>query len=661
METHELISLFLYELEEELNEYTSSLMAFEKNTSDSDKIDDLYICVHTIKGSSNTLLNSLPKDRLSIRNPLQSITIITHNFEDILDFMKDKNTTLSKDEVEILFVFEKLLIKLHNEISSETGVGHSREVAAFVKKLEGLSGKMSTENVVTEQSATKKHFVELTLDCDPDFKHGYLSLIYRYIEEEYEEHYFTPSKEDLLKGEDFTYIAVQITSSQSQNQIETFLTSLKYIDSIKYLPFENSVTTIKEESLIPKEDRHEQIKKHRNHPLRIEPRRIDNVLKHTSKLVILKNKLDEFLSQNDFLAGTQKRKELEGIFDDINLHVDLLQQGVLEIRMTPFEQLFSRFPRDVRTLSDEYEKPIDFKTYGAGTEIDKTILDDLFEPFMHLIRNAIIHGIETPEERKAIGKPERGTITIIARHDKNRVLIDITDDGHGIDVEKLKKSVLEKGHFTQQTIDSLSREEAFELIFQSGVSLSDKVNEYAGRGIGMEAVRKKIDELNGAITIKSEKMMGTTITLSLPLTTSIIEGMITKINGEYFTFPISQVEEVISIKKSEIKDASGQHFFFLRQKEIPIIYGNDFFDFKAEENEDEPFLMVMVVRSQSQLIALSINQYLGQQSVVVKSLHPFIQNTNGISNCHILGDGSISLIIDTNDLSLHLIQSTEDD
>lgn len=663
MEIYELINLFIYELEEELDEYSSTTLNIEKELNFASLIDDLYINVHTIKGSSKSLLNNLNKEDYHIAKiHIEQIALITHTFEDYLETLKIK-TSLSEYEVTLLLMFENIVRDLKVRIEDDIEEPINEDIIKdFYARLENKEEDIDLNSINNE--TLNRHFFSITLNSDETYKHGYLTLVYRDIEEKYSDSVFIPSKDSLLKGEEFENITVQINSIEEQDIIQSFLEELENVDKVVNIPYKYTVKegysvqqtqakeTIKEyiNSYLP-EDKLSKKKKSKSQTLRISTKRIDNVLKHTSKLVILNNKLDQFLLQNDFLAGTKKRKELEELFSEISSHVDYLQESVLEIRMTPFDQLFSRFPKDIRELSIQYKKPIEFSYSGGNTEIDKNILDELFDPFMHLIRNAVIHGIEIPEERIAKGKPPEGTVHIQAKHDKNRVIITLTDDGRGIKLDSLKKSAVKKNLISQSAANNMSRNDLIELIFKSGVSTSENVTEYSGRGIGMEAVRKKLDAVNGSIYVSSKENEGTKITLILPLTTAIIEGMITKINGEYFTFPISQVDEVINVKKSEIRTSSDKKYFFLKEQEIPIIYSEEFFNMDSREDDpNNPFLKIMIVRAHNYIVGLTIDEFFGQQSIVVKTMHPFVQGAKGISSCNILGDGSISLIVDSNDL-----------
>ncbi|MDA1674926.1 chemotaxis protein CheA [Bacillus cereus group sp. TH152-1LC] len=661
MELNELINLFLYELEEELEEYSTTFFEIEKEANIS-LLDDLYINVHTIKGSSKSLLNNLNKeDNHVCKNHVEKIALITHTFEDYLEILKQKEELFEAD-VSILLEFDTLIRELKDYIENEsTETMEEEKIDIFFSNLKSHN----EEDEANLKNLSKRHFFNITLISDEDYKHGYLTIVYREIEQTYPDSFFIPSKDDLLKNKDFDLITIQINSEHEQDKIRDFILNLDNVGEVTNIPYNNRVVSsapkdyqtksIKEFIDSNKNEPNKSSRKRtKSQPLRISTRRIDNVLKHTSKLVILKNKLDQFLIQNDFLTGTKKRKELEELFNEINSHVDYLQESVLEIRMTSFEQLFNRFPKDIRELSKEYNKPIKLNTIGGNTEIDKSILDELFDPFMHIIRNSVIHGIESPEHRIQKGKNPEGTITVQAKHDKNRVIITISDDGKGINLETLKQVAINKNIVSPSLANNMNKQDLLELIFKSGVSTSEKVTEYSGRGIGMDAVRKKIDAINGSISVSSIDDVGTNITLFLPLTTAIIEGMITKVNNEYFTFPISQVEEVINIKKTEVRTSSDKKYFFLKDKEIPIIYAEEFFGMQLREKDDNPFFKIMILRSHNYIVGLTIDEFLGQQSIVVKSMHPFVQGAKGISSCNILGDGSISLIVDSNDLLYHL-------
>lgn len=676
MEINELIQIFLYELQEESNEFYTNLQNLENEFTSGGKdliplINDMFISIHTIKGSASTLHNSIRRQNHPLAHPLKIIAKITHEFEDYIDLLKEQEKELTLEDFEVMYEFDQMLNRLQDSLKNQDNLYPEENANSFLKKIKNKANTDKRESPETDCTiSSNKLFFNILLSCEEDFKHGYLSLVYRDIENQYKHATFSPTKEELLRGTNFDIISIQINTDASVTTVKHFLESLDNVTAVSHIPYqppkkieyanENSSKQLPSSDAQHEKDLPKRTKK-MTQPLRIDPTRIDNVLKYTSQLVILGNKFDEFLNQSNFLAGTKKRKELEAIFDDINMNIEFLQSSVLEIRMTPFEQLFSRFPRDVKSLSHKYKKPINFKTIGGSTEIDKAILDELSEPFIHLLRNSIIHGIEPPEDRLKKGKPKEGNITVHAKHDKNRVIIKISDDGKGMDIQGLKESALSKKIITTEQLKNLHDDEVLSLIFKPGVSSTKQVDEYSGRGMGMEAVRKKIDEINGAIFVDSKKEEGTTITLTLPLTTAIIEGMVSKINNEYFTFPITQVEEVTSISLTDIKTSSGQRFILLNDKEIPIVHAEEFFNFEKYFNttESPPFLKVIILTSQNQSVGLTIDEYLGQQSIVVKSLHPFIQHSQGISNCHILGDGSISLIVDSNDLFDYIKKPSE--
>jgi len=323
-----------------------------------------------------------------------------------------------------------------------------------------------------------------------------------------------------------------------------------------------------------------------------------------------------------------------------------LQEGVMRIRMVPISQIFSRFPRLVRDLSKQLNKKINLVIEGEDTELDKSVIEDLLDPIMHSVRNSIDHGIESAEERRAAGKPEEGRVLLKATNEGNMIVIDIADDGGGIDVEAVKAKAIEKGIISPNKL--LTEPEAYNLIFEPGFSTSKEITAISGRGVGLDVVRKSIDKLNGTVTVTSEHGKGTKFTIKLPLTLAIIQGLLVRVGTEIYSIPITSVIESLRVKPSEIKKIDNYEVFNLRSDVISLLRLNRLFGIRTDEKQDYNF--IVIVGTAEKKMGFMVDSLIGEEDVVIKPLRDQFTNSPGIAGASILGDGSVSLIIDVSQL-----------
>jgi two-component system chemotaxis sensor kinase CheA len=323
-----------------------------------------------------------------------------------------------------------------------------------------------------------------------------------------------------------------------------------------------------------------------------------------------------------------------------------LQEGVMRIRMVPISQIFSRFPRLVRDLSKSLNKKINLVIEGEETELDKSVIEDLLDPIMHSVRNSIDHGVESAEERRAAGKPEEGMVLLKAANEGNMIVIEISDDGKGIDVEAVKAKAVDRGIISPNKV--LTDVEAFNLIFEPGFSTAKQITSISGRGVGLDVVRRSIDKLNGTVTVFSEKGKGTKFTIKLPLTLAIIQGLLVRVGQEIYSIPITSVIESLRIKPDEIKKIDNYEVFNIRNDVISLLRLNRLFGIKTEEQTDYHF--IVIVGTAEKKMGFMVDSLIGEEDVVIKPLRDQFTNSPGIAGASILGDGSVSLIIDVSQL-----------
>ncbi|MDR1419941.1 MAG: chemotaxis protein CheA [Treponema sp.] len=323
-----------------------------------------------------------------------------------------------------------------------------------------------------------------------------------------------------------------------------------------------------------------------------------------------------------------------------------LQEGVMRIRMVPISQIFSRFPRLVRDLSKSLNKKINLVIEGEETELDKSVIEDLLDPIMHSVRNSIDHGIESAEERKAAGKPEEGMVLLKAANEGNMIIIEIADDGKGINVEAVKAKAVERGLISPNK--QLTDPEAYNLIFEAGFSTAKQITAISGRGVGLDVVRRQIDKLNGTVTVASEHGKGTKFTIKLPLTLAIIQGLLVRVGQEIYSIPITSVIESLRVKPEEIRFIDNYEVFNIRNDVISLLRLNRLFGIKTEEQQEYNF--IVIVGTAEKKMGFMVDSLIGEEDVVIKPLRDQFTNSPGIAGASILGDGSVSLIIDVSQL-----------
>lgn len=370
--------------------------------------------------------------------------------------------------------------------------------------------------------------------------------------------------------------------------------------------------------------------------------KIDNLINMVGELVIIQSMLGEIGS--DFTPG-RLPKLIEGL-EQLEQNTRELQESVMRIRMLPISFNFSRFPRMVRDLAAQLNKKIHLEMHGEQTELDKTVMEKIGDPLVHLVRNAVDHGIESPERRAASGKPETGRLTLNAYHQGGNVVIEISDDGAGLDREKILRKAQEKNLLSSVDAAILTDEQVYDLIFQPGFSTAETVSEVSGRGVGMDVVRRNIQALKGTVEIASRKGEGSTIRIRLPLTLAIMDGQLVRVGGHIYIFPLTSIVESMRCRKEQVsRVAGGCSVFRLRDEYVPVVELGSILNMPTRHTELEQSLMV-VVETEGGKIGVVVDELLAQQQVVIKSLEQNYHKVEGISGATILGDGTVALIID---------------
>lgn len=387
--------------------------------------------------------------------------------------------------------------------------------------------------------------------------------------------------------------------------------------------------------------------------IRVDVDRLDDLMNLVGELVLERNRLLQI--NRDFRESVNMTDYSEKVADTtekIHFITTELQLSVLKTRMVPIDRLFKKFPRLVRDIAREMSKDVELVVSGGETELDKTVIDQLNDPIVHLMRNSIDHGLESPDERQRLGKPRKGTVQLSANQEGNHILITVKDDGRGIDVDKVRQKALDKELVTEEQLQAMSRQEVMQLIFEPGFSTAEKVSNISGRGVGMDVVKTNIRNLNGMIDLYSEKNLGTTIVLKLPLTLAIMQALMVQVCEEIYAIPLASVVETIRIQETEIKNVNQKEVIQHRDTVLPLLRLQKLFDVrKAEGKAIKGNEYVVLVGAGEKKFGLMVDRLLGQEEVVIKSLGDYLGSITGIAGGTITGDGRVRLIVDCANVS----------
>jgi two-component system chemotaxis sensor kinase CheA len=382
-----------------------------------------------------------------------------------------------------------------------------------------------------------------------------------------------------------------------------------------------------------------------NRSVRVDIDKLDVLMNLVSELIIAKNGLISISSQEEATTDNGFHEQIEYLERvTTNLH-----ESVMKTRMVPIESVVNRFPRMIRDLSKSLNKEMELYMTGEETELDRTVIDEIGDPLMHLLRNAADHGLESNEERKRIGKNPAGSIYLDAYQDGNNVVIEVRDDGAGIDVEKVKAKAIEKGNISEEQAERMTDKDVIDILFQPSFSTSEKVTDISGRGVGLDVVKTKIEALGGEIEAKTKLGEGSNFIIRLPLTLAIIQALMVIIGDEKFALPLGSIQTVENIPVSEIKTVQGKEVINLRGTVVPIVRLGDILNCTQTETAPEEYTVVIVKKGE-RLAGMVVNELLGQQEIVIKSIGKYIKNHRIISGATILGNGEVALILDVNSL-----------
>lgn len=626
MSNEEYLDIYISESREYLSALDQSLLELEQNPENYEVLNEVFRYAHTLKGMSATM-------------GFGKVAELSHKMENLLDKVRQGEIDASSDLIDVLLEALDKLREMVNKIAEEGK--EEGEISDIISKLEsfGEDGEDESKNkkdkekkeVKSKETSGLKISVELSEDCA--LKSVRAFMVIKSLDEIAEIIDSSPPLQDIEDGKFEKSFELVVSTSETPQKIKEVIEKIGEVKKV-----EISETTVKSE----KEEKKPSIASTKNvlrnvQTVRVSIDKLDSLMNLVGELVIGKSRLFQIGSKYDI-------EELREALSNINRLTTNLQDIVTQMRMVEVGFVFNRFPRMVRDLAKKEGKKVNFIIEGKDIELDRTVLDEIGDPLVHLLRNSIDHGIETPEERIKAGKSEVGTLKLIAKREKNHVKIIVEDDGRGIDPDKIRKKAVEKGIITEKEANKISDEEALSLIFAPGLSTAEKVTDVSGRGVGMDVVKSKITSLGGAVEIKSKVREGTRVTLTLPLTLAIIQALLIKVRQEIYAIPLSNVLEILNVKREKIKTVKGNKVINLRGKILPIIELDRLLG--ISENGDKEKYPVVVVDKENQPMGLGVDGLIGQQEIVIKTFDNILKGVKGFAGATILGDGRVVLILD---------------
>ncbi|MBT2649595.1 chemotaxis protein CheA [Bacillus sp. ISL-34] len=678
MDMNQYLEVFIEESKEHLQTCSEQLLVLEKNPEDLSIVNEIFRSAHTLKGMSATM-------------GYEDLSNLTHKMENVLDAIRNSQITLSSELFDVIFLavddleamvmsiaeggdgkrnVEEVVHQLEMIEKGESPVSSTiAEIAAasaVLEKEEMTAGEYDEFEWTVLQQSKDQGFnsfeISIGLREDCLLKAARVFMAFEVLEKSGEIIKSHPPVE-LLEEEQFDQqFTVTMVTTESSDEIKKKIMKVSEVDQVVVNPLdleglrhaansiEDQVAEIPEQetkhAVLPtdNDDKKKQVpvKPASSKTIRVNIERLDILMNLFEELVIDRGRLDQISSDLD-------NQELHETVERMSRITSDLQTIVLNMRMVPVETVFNRFPKMVRQLARDLNKKVNLEITGAETELDRTVIDEIGDPLVHLLRNAMDHGIETPEERLAKGKNEEGKILLKAYHSGNHVFIEIEDDGAGINKDRVLNKALSNGILTKETAATLTDKQIYELIFASGFSTAETISDVSGRGVGLDVVKNTIESLGGSVTIDSKENEGSIFLIQLPLTLSIISVMLVAIQNEKYAIPLSSIIETAIIKKADILNAHNQQVIDFRGKILPLLFLKDIFEVPISQEEDES-LSVVIVRKGDKLAGLVVDSFIGQLEIVLKSLGNYLTSAFAISGATILGDGQVALIIDCNTL-----------
>lgn len=615
----EFVSYFRDEAEELLQQIDADLLALEElvgsGHSDPEIINSLFRALHTVKGSSGML-------------GFNDVQSVGHKLENLCDLLRKEVMPLSESAVDILFTGRDFLTDLVESAVSGTASLHG--LSDFLGRLDQFVAIYEeTSHVIDGSTGAEQTFDAATEQASPAASHDEIAA-------------FEAEVERLLAA------AQELQPGQTVGPIDPVVPAA---------PQTPAAAEVQKPAAPAAEPDKATAKRQIARTIRVDIDRLDTLLNLVGELVINRTRISDIASTLERIVGDKAldssgalvgplAKDLANSAAMLARTSNEIQESIMKVRMVPIGQVFDRFPRLVRDVAKARGKEVLLKISGAETDLDKTIVDEVGEPLMHLLRNCVDHGIESPDVREERGKPRAGTLALNAYHEGNQIIIEVADDGNGIDLERVRARGLKQGLISAE--DRLTDRELVELIFTPGFSTAETISDVSGRGVGMDVVKKNITRLKGVFDVDTVAGKGTTFTIKLPLTLAIIQALLVRVSEELYAIPLDSVIESQRVEMVDVRTVHGNEVITLRGQVVPLLRIADIFELGGVRDPEK--VMIVIVGLQRRQVGLVVDSFQGEQEIVIKPLSDVVGRIPGISGATILGNGSISLIIDVHSL-----------
>ncbi|MCK4875210.1 MAG: response regulator, partial [Sulfurimonas sp.] len=610
------------------------LVELENTPEDLELLNGIFRVAHTVKGASSFL-------------NFDVLTHLTHHMEDVLNKARHGELLITPDVMDVILESIDLMKALLNTIR-DTSADAGIDVSACVSRLDkcvGGTGEIETpavQEVAPVEEVVEEETVEVEETASED-EPDYDNMTPDDLEAEIERLLQERQTEDKVKrdakiaaGESVPSLEPDESANEPESTPEPVATAPVPVTPT---PAPAAKTAPKAAAPAKKAPVVEQT-------IRVDVKRLDHLMNLIGELVLAKNRLIKINDDvEERYEGEEFLEELNQVVSIVSLVTTDLQIAVMKTRMLPIGKVFNKFPRMIRDLTRELDKKIELEIFGEDTELDKSIVEEVGDPLVHIIRNSCDHGIEIPAIRAEQGKTETGTIKLKAYNEGNQIVIQIDDDGKGLDVDMLKNKCVEKALITEKEAESMSDKEAFGLIFKPGFSTAAAVTNVSGRGVGMDVVKTNIEKVNGIIDIDSELGVGTSIKLKIPLTLAIIQALLVGVQEEHYAIPLASVLETVRISKDEIYTVEGRSVMRLREEVLSLVHIGDIFEVERILDASEHAYVVVLGLGTSKL-GLIVDTLVGQEEIVIKSLGEYLKGIEGVAGATIRGDGGVTLIVD---------------
>ncbi len=669
MESSELIALFLEEAEEQLQRLDDGLLHLESDPENLEIIKEIFRAAHTLKGSSATV-------------GLTPVANLTHAMENLLDGLRSGNVQVTSDRVDILLsgtdVVRTLICQVARgepiDVDSEDllrrlksaceggAEGSEKREAGSVEQKEGSGTAASA--LIPDGAVTVR--LRVAEDCVMPSVRAFMA--YNTLSALGELISADPPQEatdDVQAGQE---LSVVLQTSREAEEVTRELGRLSEIAVLEVSLFREQAPETPATPAAAQGSPDAPAPAGPSAPpagtsdssepaaraiqtVRVGVDRLDTLMNLVAELVIDRTRVAKIESD---LSLKYENEDLVQNLAETAVHIGRvvteLQEHIMKVRLLPVEQVFNRFPRMVRDLAHKAGKEVEFVLEGQETELDRSILEDIVDPITHLLRNAVDHGIETPDQRLAAGKPRRARVVLAASQEENRIIIEVADDGRGISLEKVKAAALKKGAVGEETLARMSDEDALQLIFASGVSTAEKITDVSGRGVGMDVVRNNIQNLSGSVEVQTEEGSGSRFRINLPLTLAIIQALVVGVDDQVYVVPLGAVVETFRCNARDVRHVDGHPAINFRGSVLHLVEMRSLFGDSTDEAKSDEEITFVVVRTGAMKVGLVVDRLIGEQEVVIKSLGAFFGDIPGIAGATILGDGRVAPIIDAGSL-----------